>query len=234
MSSASPRPAPSSGPSAGQGLVDGVDQRGLVAVERLDAEPHAARERRARRRARGARAVVVRRRPLVGVHPPDPAGGGVERAAHRRRRRSRRRGRRRRAGSPAWRRRRRRSSRPGRGPGAIAPTTYGVRPVLGEHRRDAPRGRGRRRSRAAARPRRSPRSAIRREQVGQVASVSGEVQTQVLTPMRRTGGSFRGMQRWSGVVVGRAGRRVTRPTDAAAGGAVRPDQGIWRSCQTSG
>ena len=69
----------------GQRLLDGVDQRRLVAVERLDPD-----------RDPGGRGVVDHGRevaaplgvglPALGVvHPPDPAGLGVERAAHARR-----------------------------------------------------------------------------------------------------------------------------------------------------
>ena len=45
---------PEQRPEGGQPLVDGVDQRGLVAVERLDADHHVAPRRPARRPARGA------------------------------------------------------------------------------------------------------------------------------------------------------------------------------------
>ena len=97
-----------------QRLVDGVDQRGLVAVERLDPDPDTAR--------RGVRddgcevgpPLVVRRRTCVSVEPPGPRPSAHRRARTPTAPRSPPPGRRRHAGSPACLRRSRRRWRPGR------------------------------------------------------------------------------------------------------------------------
>ncbi len=76
-----PEVRPEQRPEGGQPLVDGVDQRGLVAVQRLDADHHVGRGGPLDHRREVRAELVVRRVPLVVGHPPGPAGRGVERPA---------------------------------------------------------------------------------------------------------------------------------------------------------
>ncbi len=201
-----------------EGLVDGVDQRGLVAVERLDADRDAAfarvvddgcevlrASRRTPPRARSAR------------HPPDPAGGGVERPAHRSGADGRGQvdarpqvvlGRGHRGGI---------ASRPGRAPGAIAPTTYGVRPVSA---RAAPTVSALRSPTFSSgiSTASKPRSATVRSRVGHVVVGEGRDPH----PRVDTDGSH-------GLLIGTVHFRPSGRSERRGAG-----QGIWRSCQTSG
>ena len=225
MSSARPRAGAEEPVEPGERLVDGVDQRRLVAVERLDAEHHAARPGVVDDRREVVAPFGVRRSPLVRSEQAGPAGGGVEGPAH---------GRGADAGGQVDARPEvvlgggdglGHRSRPGRARGAIAPTTYGDRPV-----RSTGRHRPRRAEVAALLERKLDGVEAERGDRGRAgrarfASVSGEAQTQVLMPMARTTApSQRGM---GGGRRGPADEGASRPTRSIS----RSDQ---RSCQASG
>ena len=218
-----PEARPEQRPEGRQPLVDGVDQRGLVAVQRLDADHHARRGGLLDDRREVPAQLVVRRVPLVVGHPPGPPGRGVERPA-----------------DPGG------ADRGGQ-VDARAQVVLGGRDgarvggdqvASGRHRTDDVR-----REAGVADHRRGalgvevaglssgsstaskPRSATWRSRSGRFASVSGEVQTQVLMPMARTAAPS-----------GEEGRCRRRPGDGVTspGRPDRDGQGIWRSCQTSG